>query len=176
MTDHDTPRIYIASLSDYNAGILHGAWIDLDGADVEDIDEQIQTMLGASPTARAEGSPAEGYAIHDHEGFGGFSVGEFSDLAELVDYAAHLAEHGPAFAAYVANADSGDDFEEAFQGEYDSEEAFAQELAEEIGALPTDFSWPASYIDWYRAADDLFMGDYWSARADGGSVYVFRSL
>jgi antirestriction protein len=69
----------VASLSDYNAGVLHGVWIDLDGADVEDIDDQIQTMLKSSPTTRKYGDIAEEYAIHDHENWHGLPVGEFSD-------------------------------------------------------------------------------------------------
>ena len=30
-TASETYQIYIASLSDYNAGILHGEWIELEG-------------------------------------------------------------------------------------------------------------------------------------------------
>ena len=41
-------RIYVADLAAYNAGHLHGAWIDTCD-DVSDIWEQINTMLAASP-------------------------------------------------------------------------------------------------------------------------------
>jgi hypothetical protein len=34
-------------------------------------------------------------------------------------------------------------------------EDYARELAEDIGAVPTDYSWPASHIDWEAAADAL---------------------
>lgn len=36
MPNSDGPRIYVASLSDYNAGTLHGKWIDADQS-AEDI-------------------------------------------------------------------------------------------------------------------------------------------
>lgn len=37
-TDSNTFRIYVASLSDYNAGILHGTWIDFDQlTDLDDL-------------------------------------------------------------------------------------------------------------------------------------------
>ena len=50
-------------------------------------------------------------------------------------------------------------------------ETYAQELAEDIGAIGRDASWPLSYIDWTAAADALkldyfvveFAGqDYWT--------------
>lgn len=44
----NTPRIYVASLSDYNAGELHGIWIDVDQMDAEDMQEEINKMLLAS--------------------------------------------------------------------------------------------------------------------------------
>jgi antirestriction protein len=48
-----TPRIYIASLSDYNAGTLHGAWIHADQG-AENIQAEVSAMLSASPTAADE--------------------------------------------------------------------------------------------------------------------------
>ena len=44
-TDTDTPRIYVACLASYNAGILHGEWIDATDADV--IREAIANMLSS---------------------------------------------------------------------------------------------------------------------------------
>jgi len=38
-------RIYVASLSDYNAGLLLGEWIDLDGKDTDDVQGEIAAML-----------------------------------------------------------------------------------------------------------------------------------
>lgn len=60
---NNSPAIYVASLSDYNEGTLHGEWIDAT-LDAEDIQAEIAEMLEAStiPTA-------EEWAIHDHEGF-----------------------------------------------------------------------------------------------------------
>jgi antirestriction protein len=50
---------------------------------------------------------------------------------------------------------------------------YAQELADEMGAVPAEFSWPASYIDWEGAARDLAM-DYTSVRFDGADWYLRR--
>src|SRR5688572_9380760 len=64
-------RIYVADLAAYNAGHLHGVWIDAT-QDVEDIQAQIDAMLKSSPVA-----DAEEYAIHDYEGFDGYNLGEY---------------------------------------------------------------------------------------------------
>ena len=58
----------------YNNGRLHGVWIDATG-DVEEIQEQINKMLKASPEP-----DAEEYAIHDYEGFGGYGLGEYEGI------------------------------------------------------------------------------------------------
>ena len=54
----DGPRIYVASLSDYNNGILHGTWIDAD-PDPDVMQDSIDQMLVRSPTARRYDEPAE---------------------------------------------------------------------------------------------------------------------
>jgi antirestriction protein len=49
---------------------------------------------------------------------------------------------------------------------------YAIELADEMGAIPKEYSWPASYIDWDAAARDLRM-DYTSCEIDG-RTYWYR--
>lgn len=51
-------------------------------------------------------------------------------------------------------------------------EDYARELAEDIGAVPSDASWPAYCIDWEWAARELRM-DYTSAEFDG-VTYWYR--
>lgn len=62
------------------------------------------------------------------------------------------------------------DFEEAYQGTYSSDEDFAQELAEQLGEIKKDVSWPYTCIDWEHAAKEL-MYDY--AEENG---HYFRNL
>ncbi len=52
-------------------------------------------------------------------------------------------------------------------------EAYAQELAEDIGAIPDDARWPCTCIDWEKAADELKM-DYSSVEWNG-ETYLYRS-
>ena len=65
-----------------------------------------------------------------------------------------------------------DQFEEAYQGQYSSDEEFAQETAEACGEIPSAGSsaWPLYCIDWEYAAREL-MHDY---SESGG--YYFRNL
>jgi antirestriction protein len=115
-----TPRIYVASLSDYNAGRLHGRWIDAT-QDREAIFDEIQAMLADSPEAIAEE-----FAIHDFDDFGGIRLGEWEDVDHVCELAAALVAHGLAFAAWYASADVeaatslAEQFQEAYCGEFDS--------------------------------------------------------
>jgi hypothetical protein len=50
-------------------------------------------------------------------------------------------------------------------------EEYAQELAEDIGAIAKDAPWPACHIDWTAAADAL-QQDYSSIEWDGETYWV----
>jgi antirestriction protein len=50
-------------------------------------------------------------------------------------------------------------------------EDYARELAEDIGALPRDYTWPTSCIDWEQAARELQM-DYTPVEFLGTTYYV----
>jgi antirestriction protein len=58
------PMIYIACLAAYNAGHLHGEWLDA-AREPAEIQEDIHAILDSSPV-----ESGGDYAIHDHEGFG----------------------------------------------------------------------------------------------------------
>jgi antirestriction protein len=53
----------------------------------------------------------------------------------------------------------------------DTFEDYARELADDIGAIRNDAQWPATCIDWEKAADDLAI-DYASVRFLGYDYYV----
>lgn len=67
-------------------------------------------------------------------------------------------------------------FTEAYAGEYESEQDYARDLADDLGLVDRDASWPNNFIDWKRAADELFSTDYWSAPAGGYHIYVYREV
>ena len=45
--------------------------------------------------------------------------------------------------------------EEAYQGEWHSAEAFAENYADDLGLIPEDAQWPNNCIDWTHAAREL---------------------
>ena len=53
----------------------------------------------------------------------------------------------------------------------DEFEEYAQQFAEDIGAIGDDNQWPLYCIDWERAASDLAM-DYTEVEYQGESYYV----
>jgi len=60
-------------------------------------------------------------------------------------------------------------FEEAYQGEYGSDEEFAQQLCEDLGELSADFP-PYIHIDWEWTAREIMM-DYTETNG-----YYFRNI
>ena len=75
-TEH---RVYVASLADYNAGRLHGRWIDATlGA--EHIQAETAAMLQESREPFAEE-----WAIHDYEGFDGWKLYEWESFDTVAE-------------------------------------------------------------------------------------------
>ncbi len=93
-----TPRIYAASLADYNNGTLHGRWINANQSPTN-LMAEIARMLSTS-----EISSAEEWAIHDYEGFDTFRLSEHESITTVADLAAGLVKHGPAFARWAQQA------------------------------------------------------------------------
>jgi antirestriction protein len=155
-------RMYAACLADYNNGHLHGAWIDLEGKDKDEIQEEIGAMLRASkfpnvtvdcpdcggsgratesveddtPCATCKGTckvpSAEEWAAHDWEGDGLAAFGEYPDLDKVVEHVRLMEEHGEAWAAYV----------DTVGAHYATEEGFLDTYA---GTFDTEADWAADY-------------------------------
>jgi antirestriction protein len=171
------PKIYVASLSDYNAGRLHGRWIDA-AQDVEAVEAEIVDMLGESREL-----VAEEWAIHDYDDFGDIRLGEFEDLGHVCELAAALVEYGEAFGAWYVNGGHddgqplGEQFQESFCGTFDDLDDYAQDLATGLGEVTDQHltTWPFYCIDWDRAGRELELGgDIWTAPASLGRIHIFR--
>ncbi len=179
--EEDAPRIYVASLSDYNDGRLHGRWINAAQAP-EEIQTAIQDMLATSPEPGAEE-----YAIHDYENFGPLRLEEYESIETVARLAQGIAEHGSAFAHWVALVGESDaetlrHFEEAYRGHFDSVIDYASELFDDLGytdlverVLP-DHLQPYVRLDVEGFARDLELsGDIVTSEGDGG-VYIFDAI
>ena len=170
-TTQITPKVYVACLAAYNNGYLHGAWIDAN-QQAEAIYEAIKAMLAKSPIANAEE-----WAIHDYEGFCGLRLSEYESIEKVAEMAAMIEEHGEAWAKFAeyegVEYATLERFEEAYAGEWSSEEDFAQDLASETMEIPQHLEF---YIDYDKLARDLFINDYYSAEGESCKVYVFRRI
>jgi len=170
-----TPRVYVASLADYNNGELHGAWIDAD-QDPDELRAEIQNMLG-----RSLEPVAEEWAIHDYEGFGPFQVGEYESLEVVSAVALGIAECGLAFAAYASWAGTSEEalrqFDNCFLGLWPSLDAYARDMASEfewdsaLEQLPESMR-PYVDIDYEALVRDL--DSEVTTIAGPGGVYIFR--
>jgi antirestriction protein len=174
-----SPIVYIASLSDYNAGRLHGRYIDA-AQSAEALQAAISEMLAASPTPGAEE-----WAIHDYEGFGPLRLGEYESIETVAAVATGIVEHGPAFAAWAAQAGLGEPdqlarFEDCFRGHWESVEAYAESLVDDLGidaAIEEAVGTLAPYprIDTAALARDMVLGGELSvADAPDGGIYLFE--
>ena len=174
------PRIYVASLADYNEGRLHGTWIDAN-QDEDELDRAIKEMLARSPSPGAEE-----WAIHDYDDFGPLRLDEFESLAAVAKIAKGIGEHGPAFAAWAAHvgtdSEALDEFEDAYMGEWDSATAFAEEMLEDMGHIEEimrsvpEHLVPYVQIDYEGFVRDLVRnGELATLEKPDGGIYVFRN-
>lgn len=171
-----TPRIYVASLSDYNAGRLHGDWIDA-AQELEGLEASVQAMLARSPTPGAEE-----YAIHDYEGFGRLHIDEYLPLSAVARLAAGIEEHGAAFAAWAHTLDSVhlgdylDRFEDFFVGTFESATEFAEQELEawgiDVGEIGPEALRPYIRFDMEAYARDLSF-EFRMVNDEQGQVHVF---
>lgn len=178
-------KIYIASLSDYNAGIIHGVWFDLStySGDLEDLHDDIKKLvLDTSPYAREEGVPAEEWAIHDYDGVYPDGLSEYESLENLLKIQGCLdscQEDGideEAFCEWMEEINGldywdfdYDDFKDAYYGQFTSEEDFAYEYVGEMGMLNDAPEFLSRYFDYAAFARDIFIDDFTMTK----SGYVF---
>jgi len=171
-----TPRIYVASLADYNAGTLHGQWIDADQPAAV-IHEQIAAML-----AQSREPIAEDWAIHDYENFGGLRLSEFENLEHVAEVAAGIVDRGPLFAEVVSHFGGTSNIEEAcrymeegYRGAFDSLADYAQELLEDcygdvLKGLPDFIRY---HIDFEGIGRDMELGGEVFTIESQGKLHIF---
>ncbi|HSX65944.1 antirestriction protein ArdA [Nocardioides sp.] len=178
---HPRPMVWIACLAAYNDGNLHGEWVD---AAVEDdvLHAAAQRVLASSPVRGAEE-----HAIFDTDEFGAFRVGEYERLETVARVARGIKEHGHAFGVWAqlhdADPDILDGFEDAFLGEYESPEAWAREVLDDLnldgflrlGAIPESIR-PYLHVDYEGWARDAELsGDVNIEPTPEGRIFVFST-
>lgn len=175
----ERPRIYLASLSDYNAGYLHGVWMDAD-QEPDDLQAAASEMLARSPSDPR----AEEFAVHDYESFGAYRVGEYDSLEWISRIARGITEHGQAFSAWAEQCHHDQDrleqFDDAYRGDWGSITEYADELLDDLGLqrlldehLPESL---ASYVnlDTGAFARDLVLGGDITPVEHAGGIWIFE--
>lgn len=173
-----TPRIYVASLADYNAGRHHGRWIEADRG-AQHIWDQINELLASSKEPIAEE-----WAIHDFEGFGPVRLHEWESIDTVADFARQLTEHGPVFAALVHHFGGVSEIEQArqslsdaYQGSFESIEHYVEQFIDDcygdvLSKLPDFIRY---HIDYSGIAHDFECGgDIFTLDVEG-EVHVFST-
>lgn len=166
-------RIYVANLAAYNAGRLVGEWLDLeDYADAEELSAAVEALTGEDE-----------FAIHDYEGFGGFSIGEYSPLDFVFRLHELVESHGAAFAVFAENIwtnriDTADDLD-------DAESAFIDAWIGNISAEDYAYDYVTDclglegialdYFDFAKFARDLIIGGDISEHYEDGEIYLFHN-
>ncbi|RMB77657.1 antirestriction protein ArdA [Rhodococcus sp. SBT000017] len=175
------PHIWIGSLADYNAGRLHGEWLDA-AVDSIDLQAAVNRILASSHEP-----DAEEWGIFDYDDFGDFQVGEYEALDQVAAVAQGIVKYGPAFASWAEIHDGNPDmlaqFEDCFMGTYESPAAWAREVIEGSDIEVTlDREIPAdlrAYIQFDYdgfAYDARLSGDIHIEDAPAGSVWIFRVI
>jgi antirestriction protein len=171
-----TPRIYVASLADYNAGRLHGRWIRADQP-AEALHQEIAGML-----AESQELVAEDWAIHDYENFGRLHLSEFEDVNRVAEVAQLMGEHGEVFTELVGHFGGSRSVEEArrymeegYRGDFHRLAEYAEQLLDDcygdlLKSLPDFIRY---HIDYEGIADDMELnGDVFTIECNG-RIHVF---
>ena len=147
-----SPRIYVACLAAYNAGHLHGDWIDADQTP-EQLSADIDAMLADSPIPGAEE-----WAVHDYEDMPE-GMGECPSLDEVSEVARLIAEEGDAALAYFSEfgTSKAAQFHDRYCGEYSSGAEFVAERVEGEYDIPQALEY---YIDYELMWRDWQMDGY----------------
>lgn len=172
-----TPRVYIACLASYNAGMLHGAWIDLDGSD--GIEEAIENIMLTSPIRGAEE-----WALHDHENCG--SLSETTALSELMAIAEAYEECERkhidwdtflAFCDHISEDPSEDQitkYQDAFAGQSHSLPDWCEEFLDETGQLESIPDNLRYYFNFHAYARDLEVNDVFTVEHQHDVLVFWR--
>lgn len=170
-TIENNVRLYVGTYAKYNAGSIKGAWLNL-----EDYADRDSFLEACAELHKDESDPE--LMFQDFEGFPKAWYSESSAPGEILwEWLALDTDRREAFGLFADN--QGGDvsieyFEESYQGIYDSEAAFAENMAEDCGDIPKDMpTWIV--IDWQGSWNCGLRFDYWCERGESGDLHFYRS-
>jgi antirestriction protein len=154
----DSPKIYVASLSDYNNGRLEGRWFDFsDYSNASDLMQGIQEMLDELNQKYNDGEIREEWAVHDYEyipsSLASEYMGEkdFEEIYNIMEVAENIGIPMEVLMERVSDTGNDDLRSVAdslmFVVDGNDESDIVYELEEQIGDLGFDFWQNHIYID-----------------------------
>lgn len=161
-----SPALYVGTYAKYNDGNLFGQWVDV--ASFDDYDEFMDYLHRLHSDERDPEFMAQDYENFPEQWYSETpwneqwfdKVKEYAEISENDAVKAYVNYYG------IDDFDMSD-FEDAYEGEYNSEEDFAYWLVDEIGI--ENIQNKDYYFDYDKFARDLFISDY-----DFVDGYVFR--
>jgi antirestriction protein len=129
------PRVYVADLASHYQGLEHGQWLNA-ARESDELRADIAALLARSPVPEATD-----WQVQASAHFAGLDLHGCTDLHLITRLGRGVAEHGAAYAAYVAmtgtaDPDLLDRFDDFYIGSYDDLEAWGRSLSD-------DFEWNA---------------------------------
>ena len=154
-TDYTAPAVYVGTYHKYNCGSIAGQWMHL-----EDFDNKEEFLEACQELHKDEMDPE--LMFQDWEYIPKSMVGESWVSEGLWDFILYDADYSAkqAFIEWYGEWNA-DVFEESYQGEYDSELAFAEQLVDDLGYLEQMPEQLQFYFDYEKFSRDLFINDYW---------------
>lgn len=163
----DAPALYVGTYGKYNDGSLFGQWVDI--ASFDDYDEFRDYLYQLHADERDPEFMAQDYENFPEAWYsesGWLNEEWFDKVKEYAELSNREAYY--AYVDYFGEDATVSDFEDAYEGAFDSEEDFAYWLVDEIGI--ENIQNKDAYFDYDKFARDLFMTDFVY-----NNGYVFRS-
>lgn len=164
------PSVYVGTYGKYNDGSLCGLWIDL--SSFNSYDDFIEFCKAIHADEEDPELMAQDYECFPRQWYNeGFMSEE--DFDHIKEYTEMCDKHSvEAVDDYMELHDDLDNFEEAYCGEWDSEEDFARHIVDECYDLERTMGNLSQYFDYEAFARELFMYDY----SMGANNHVFRNI
>ena len=165
------PSVYCGTYRKYNEGSLYGAWLDI--SKFSDYDEFINVCRQLHADEEDPELMCQEYDSFPSSLYCESCMGE-DTFDKILEYAKLDDKEREAFDDYM---DLGHDFDierfrEAYNGCWESEEDFAQDIVSSCYDIEKTMGSLASYFDYEAFARDLFISDYQM----GANNHVFRVL
>ena len=165
--------IYVGTFGKYASGSLAGAWLN-----VADYADEEAFFAACKELHKDEEAPE--FMFQDFENVPKGMAGECWVNSELFEMAAALADmdesEAEAYGIFCDYQGTGADlslehFRDCYMGEYDSEEDFAEQFADDCGYLSQIPDNLRYYFDFEKFARDLFLDGFYF---DAGHVFDFN--